>query len=184
MVMEDPLRIMTDYDLNFKVLIIGDLASGINELVNRFTDRIIYGGPEPTNIGVGFCVKSIQYRGMKCMLQIWDFFGEARFKFLLSQYCKGCNGAIIMYDITNSSTLRTLSEWVQIIRNNTGDIPKILVGNNIDLEGSRAVSREEGIELAQKYNLSKYIEISTKTGENVEELFEVFTELLVEKYCY
>jgi len=76
---------------------------------------------------------------------IWDFGGEERFKFLLSQYCKGQDGAIIIYDITNSSTLNQLPDWIQIIRQTSGNIPIMLIGNKLDLEESREVSREEGI---------------------------------------
>ena len=58
-----------------------------------------------------------------------------------------------MYDIINPLSLDNLQEWTQIIRKNAGDIPILLVGNNLNLEKSRKVSREEGILTAKKYNL-------------------------------
>lgn len=52
-------------------------------------------------IGVDFYSKTTSYIEKKVKLQIWDFGGEERFRFLLSQYCKGANGAFFLYDITN-----------------------------------------------------------------------------------
>jgi len=84
-----------------------------------------------------------------------------------------------MYDITNSNTLKQLPDWLQTIRENAGDIPIILIGNKLDLEESREVSREVGIKFAEKYNLSAFAEISTKTGKNVEKVFQVLTEIII-----
>jgi len=113
---------------------------------------------------------------------MWDFGGEERFRFLLSQYCKGANAAFFLYDITNGATLDHLPDWIQIIREHSGDIPIMLVGNNLHLEENREVSREEGILLAENYNLYSFMEVSSKTGQNVELLFEVMAEILFERY--
>jgi len=56
----------------------------------------------------------------------------------------------------------------------------MLIGSKLDLEEYRAVPREEGILAAKKYNLSGFYEISSKTGQNIEELFESLIELLID----
>lgn len=168
----------SDY-LTFKVMLLGEPASGKADFVKRYTSAFFSEDTKLT-IGIDFYSKITYFRGKKYKIQIWDFGGERRFRFLLHQYCKGANGALIMYDITNSKTLENLSDWVQIIRNHSGDIPIILVGNKLDLEESREVFREIGIEIAKKYNLSGFIEVYSKTGQNVEETFEALTELVVD----
>jgi len=75
-----------------------------------------------------------------------------------------------------------LPDWTQIIREHAGDIPIMLIGSKVDLKEFRAVTREEGILAAKKYNLSTFIELSSKTGQNVEKSFDVITEILFEKY--
>ena len=50
-----------------------------------------------------------------------------------------------------------------------------------NLEKFRAVSRKEGILAAKKYNLSSFVELSSKTGQNVDKAFEVMTETLIER---
>jgi small GTP-binding protein len=74
-----------------------------------------------------------------------------------------------------------LPDWTQIIREHAGDIPIVLIGSKVDLEDYRAVTREEGILAAKKYNLAEFIELSSKTGQNVEKAFDLVTEILTEK---
>jgi small GTP-binding protein len=133
-------------------------------------------------IGVDFYSKTTIINGKKVKLQIWDFGGEERFRFLLSQYCKGANAAMFLYDITNPLTLEHLPDWTQIIREHAGNIPIMLVGSKLDLEEFRAVPREEGIRVAEKYQLSSFVEVSAKTGHNVHNAFQTLAEILMEKY--
>jgi hypothetical protein len=58
----------------------------------------------------------------------------------------------------------------------------MLIGTNLHSKEFRAVSRDEGILAAKKYNLSSFIELSSKTGQNVEKAFDVITETLFERY--
>ena len=118
-------------------------------------------------------------QGKKIKLQIWEIGGEERFRFLLSQYCKGANAAMIMIDNTNSKSINQISELTKIVRENASDIPIMLIGTKLDLDEFRELNREEGIEIAKKFNLSSYSEISTKTGQNVEKSFEVLAEFLI-----
>jgi len=172
---------MTSYDLNFKVLLLGAPSTGKEEFINRYISGYFLEDISLT-VGVDFHSKIQEFRGKNVQLQIWNFGVEPRFKFLLHQYCKGAQGAIIMYDITNLKSLDHLPDWTQIIREHAGNIPILLVGNNLDLEKSREVSKEEGILIAKKHNLSGCVELSSKTGKNVERTFEILTEILIEHY--
>ena len=135
-----------------------------------------------TTIGADFYTKDQEFREKIVRLQIWNFGGQERFRFLIHQYCKSANGAIIMYDITNRLSLDHIPDWIRIVRENAGDIPIILVGAKAHLEQFRAVSREEGVLTAKKYNLSACVELSSKTGENVEKTFAILTKTLIDYY--
>ena len=172
---------MASYDLTLKVLLLGDPSTGKEEFVNRYISAFFLEDLNLT-VGVDFYSKTQEFRGKKVKLHIWNFGGQPRFRFLLHQYCKGANGAIIMYDITNRLSLNHLPDWTQIIREHAGDIPILLVGNNLDLEKYRSVSKEEGILIAKKYNLSACVELSSKTGQNVEKTFAMLTKILID-YC-
>lgn len=172
--------IMTDYDYTFKVMMLGDASVGKTSLTLRYISGFFLEDLKLT-IGVDFYSKSLDFQGKRVKLQIWDFGGEERFRFLLSQYCKGANGAFFLYDITNSITLDHLPDWTQIIREYAGNIPIMLIGSKLDLERFRSVKRNNGIHAAKKYNLASFVELSSKTGQNVGKAFKVFTEILLEK---
>jgi len=171
---------MVDYDYTYKVMLLGDASVGKTSLTLRYISGFFLEDLKLT-IGVDFYSKTTDFNGKKVKLQIWDFGGEERFRFLLSQYCKGANGAFFLYDITKSLTLDHLPDWTQIIREHAGDIPIMLIGSKKDLEEFRDVSTEDGDLAAKKYNLTSVMELSSKTGENVEQAFEIMTKILIEK---
>ena len=74
-----------------------------------------------------------------------------------------------MYSITSQSTLQDLQEIrEQILRvKDTDDVPLILVGNKCDLEGERAVGREQGAALARSWGNTSFMETSAKSKINV-----------------
>ncbi len=172
---------MTDYDYTFKIMMLGDASVGKTSLTMRYISGFFMEDLKLT-IGVDFYSKTTSFKNKKVKLQIWDFGGEERFRFLLSQYSKGANGAFFLYDITNQTSLDHLPDWTQVIREHAGDIPIMLIGSKVDLNEFRAVTRDDGISAAKKYNLASFVELSSKTGENVEKAFNVITEILFEKY--
>jgi len=172
---------MTDYDYTFKLMMLGDASVGKTSLTLRYISGYFMEDLKLT-IGVDFYSKTTLFNEKKVKLQMWDFGGEERFRFLLSQYCKGANGAFFLYDITNVRSIDHLPDCNQIVRENAGDIPIMLIGSKKDLDEFRTIPREDGILAARKYNLTSFIELSSKTGENVERAFKEMTDTLFEDY--
>jgi small GTP-binding protein len=171
----------TSYDYTFKIMMLGDETAGKTSLTTRYISGFFLDDLKLT-IGVDFYSKTTNYNGRKVKLQIWDFGLEERFRFLLYQYCRGANAAFFLYDITNRTTLDKLPDWTRVIRENAGDIPIILVGTNAHQIEQRVVTREQGVRAVRAYNLSGFIEVSAKTGQNVERLFETITEILFDRH--
>src|SRR5271157_6079152 len=158
-------------DFSFKLLMLGDASVGKTSLTHRYITGLFIDSPRLT-IGVDFFTKKLRLtNGKKVKLQIWDFGGEERFRFLLPTYSKGSNAALFLYDITSHRSLLSLPEWLTVVRKNAGDIPVVLIGSKVDLVDHRQVSIEEAKQVMQEYNLAGHIELSSKTGENVEESF-------------
>ncbi|MHA1819056.1 MAG: Rab family GTPase [Promethearchaeota archaeon] len=170
---------MSGADLTFKLIIVGDASTGKTSLTHRYLSGVFLDSPRLT-IGVDFFTKNIKIDGKRIKLQIWDFGGEERYRFLLPTYSNGASGALILYDITSKKTLYHIPEFVNIIRENAGDIPIILVGSKGDLEDFREVSYEEGLAVSKKSACASFIEISSKTNYNVEETFRTAVRLIIE----
>ncbi|MFX1257704.1 MAG: Rab family GTPase [Promethearchaeota archaeon] len=169
-------------DILFKLCIFGDGGVGKTTLINKYLTGLFK--DSKVTIGVDFKIKRLNMYEMKIALQIWDFAGEDRFRFLLPSYIKGASGGIFMYDITRHSSLDNLNEWLAVLKkglSNTEErIPILLVGGKKDLNDYKSIESEYAYELVKSYNLSGYIECSSKTGENVEKVFQYITYLMLE----
>ena len=130
-------------------------------------------------IGVSFQKEIVEIRGNRITLLIWALGDQEMFRDIRKMYVKGSSGAILIYDITNESSLSRISEWREMIAEHCGEIPIVLIGNKLDLDEQRAISEERGREVRTKNNLSSFMEISAETGENVEKMFELIGELIL-----
>jgi small GTP-binding protein len=154
---------------------------GKTSLTHRYITGLFVDSPRLT-IGVDFFTKKVRLsNNKKVKLQIWDFGGEERFRFLLPTYSKNSNAALFLYDITQHKTLESLPDWLEIVRKNAGDIQIFLIGSKLDLADHRQVSIDEAREMMKKYALTGHIELSSKTGQNVEESFKLISELLMKE---
>ncbi len=168
----------------YKVVIFGDGGVGKTTLTNRYLTGIFEEKYQLT-IGMDFYLKKLEIDGNKISLQIWDFAGEEKFRFLLPSAVLGAQGTIFMYDITRYSTFESLIEWLRVFnkanKENSQEVSTILVGSKFDLEENRTVSTEEGKNFTKENNFLDFIECSSKTGENVEVVFETISRVMIEK---
>lgn len=136
-------------------------------------------------IGADFSIKNVELDGKQVTLRIWDFAGEERFRVLLPSFAKGADGGIFMFDITRYSTIKDINDWLSIFEYFVSDtqmkIPIIMVGGKLDLEEKRSVEIEEAMELSRNYGLHAYFECSSKTGENVEQIFDFIAKKMLEQ---
>ena len=90
-----------------------------------------------------------------------------------------------MYDITRYSTFRNFDEWLDVfnegVKRNNEEIPFIIVGGKSDLESVRTVPKEEVEEAVEKFNILDSLVCSSKTGENIEDLFVNITRIMMNK---
>ncbi|OVA19491.1 Small GTPase superfamily [Macleaya cordata] len=163
---------MINYDLSFKILLIGDSGVGKSSLLVSFISNTVE-NLSPT-IGVDFKIKLLTVGGKRLKLTIWDTAGQERFRTLTSSYYRSAQGIILVYDVTRRESFTNLSDvWAKEVElySTNQDCIKMLVGNKVDRDSERAVTREEGSALAQELGCL-FLECSAKTRENVQQCFE------------
>ncbi|XXG79481.1 hypothetical protein AAC387_Pa09g0536 [Persea americana] len=162
------------YDLSFKILFIGDAGVGKSSLISSFVSNSEQKENLPSTIGVDFRIKRFTVGGKTLKLTIWDTAGQERLRTLTTFYYRGAHGIILVYDVTRRETFTNLTNiWSKEIEQNSNNqnYIKVLVGNKVDKETERVVTKEEGIALANEYGCL-FFECSARTGENVEKCFK------------
>ncbi|KAG2296062.1 hypothetical protein Bca52824_042731 [Brassica carinata] len=95
----------------FKIVIIGDSAVGKSNLLTRYA-RNEFNPNSKATIGVEFQTQSMVIDGKEVKAQIWDTAGQERFRAVTSAYYRGAVGALVVYDITRSSTFENVGRWL------------------------------------------------------------------------
>jgi len=165
------------HEYEFKTISLGREGVGKTSLIKRFATNQFSETYLPT-LGVDLLVKNVRVHEASVKLRLYDTAGEERFGKLRSYYYGGAQGALIIFDITRRSSFEGLDYWYNEVYINCGPIPYMMVGNKLDIEEYRAVSRTEAVKYAASKGLD-YIETSAKTGENVETLFEILIQKIL-----
>ncbi|MBY8985095.1 MAG: GTP-binding protein [Candidatus Lokiarchaeota archaeon] len=167
--------------LIFKVCLFADNKVGKKLLISKFLKVQFEDKPDTSlTIGIKFTIKDVKINEKIIRLSVWEFCSREPFKNHISNYLVGSQGILLMYDITNPQTLEILAEWSEIIKKKIREgIPLLLVGNKLDLEENRKVSKELVNKFKENYNITSSVEISIKTGENVEEMFKILARLII-----
>jgi len=164
-----------------KLLLVGDSGVGKSCLLLRFVEDK-FNPSFITTIGIDFKIRTIESKGKKIKLQVWDTAGQERFRTITTAYYRGAMGIVLIYDVTDARTFENVENWFQTVTQHANDDAQIfLVGNKLDDEENRQVSREQGQQLAQKLNIP-FLEASAKTNDNVESIFYELAGIIQEKH--
>ena len=162
---------LKNYDLLFKVVLVGDAGVGKTNLLNRFAkDRFEL--ESATTIGVEFHSYVYEQDGKTIKVQLWSTAGQERYRATTMTYYRGAVGALLVYDMTRLATFNSTRSWLSELREHAdSDVVVSLVGNKNDLHHLKAVSTEEAEEFAENHSLL-FAETSASTASNVKESFK------------
>mmetsp|Transcript_100628 Transcript_100628/g.197519 ORF Transcript_100628/g.197519 Transcript_100628/m.197519 type:complete len:205 (+) Transcript_100628:54-668(+) len=153
-----------------KVVLLGDSGVGKSSLVLRFVTNNFKPYSEST-IGASFMSKMITVASKQIKFQIWDTAGQEKYHSLAPMYYRGAAAAIIVYDITRSTSFKTLKHWVEELKSKgPKDIAIAIAGNKSDLENMREVDREMVLSYAEEIG-ALFLETSAKDDTNVQDIF-------------
>jgi len=167
-----------------KIVLAGDGAVGKTTLRRRYLGEGFQASYLMT-IGADFAVKTVDVGGRTIKFQIWDLAGQPRFQIVREMYYRGALGGLLVFDVTRWDSFKNLPLWLEELwrSNGRGCVPVVFVGNKIDLrtDDADSIQEEYGVKYSQdvsnvtnQYGFSvSYIETSAKTGELVDNAFQV-----------
>jgi Ras-related protein Rab-11A len=164
-----------DYDMIFKVVLIGDSGVGKSNILTRYI-RDEFSLETKSTVGVEFGSKKSKIKGTNIKTQIWDTAGQERYKSITNAYYKGAKGALVVFDISRKDTFTAVDRWIGELKSNAySEVSILLIGNKSDLEDLRQVSQEEAKQKASQYGVA-YIETSALHSVNIEKAFNMMIE--------
>nr|MDO8081066.1 Rab family GTPase [Candidatus Freyarchaeota archaeon] len=167
----------------FKVLILGEGGVGKTTLKQRYTEGLV----DPIykcTIGVDFGQIDAKHAEQEISLHFWDIGGQIQFREISGVFYKGAKAAVLMFDVTQPSTLDGLNEWLKLMKQeNIYDIPKIIVGNKIDIRkvDKGHISTEKSKKFCDNLKI-EYYETSALHGEGTEELLKNLVKIVAMTY--
>ena len=169
-----------NYDLLYKIIIIGDTCVGKSNILTRYLKNEFKENSKST-VGVELGSKFLKVKGIGAKVQIWDTAGQERYRSITSSYYKGSHGCFIVYDITSETSFDNVEKWYeQAQKEASKDISVILVGNKCDLENERKVPKEKGEEKAKSFKCP-FFETSALSKVNINEIFNEMVNNIYER---
>ena len=172
----------------YKILIAGEGGVGKTTLINRHATGKFEIDTRMT-IGVSFLVFEANGKFDETIkLQVWDFGGEKRFRFLLPSYCNGAHGVILAFDLTRISSLVNLQDWIELIKKHTKNPVILLIGTKNDLvkENGEGIPDNLINQFLSSTGLDEafFFKTSSKTGENIAKLFSSIASQIMNALIY
>ena len=170
----------TEPSITFKILTIGESGVGKTCVLRRFVENKFLKNHLAT-IGIDFKTKTLNINNQEIKLKIWDTAGQERFRNITTQYYKGADGIVLVYDVTDEESYEKIRDWMEQILSNTQqeEIGLVLLGNKCDME-PRNVTEEMGKKMAEELKVN-YFETSALTGQGIKEAFEQLTRDIMKK---
>lgn len=168
---------------NKKIIIAGEGGVGRLTLAIRYTTGKFIAESWMT-IGVEIFDKAEIIGDKKINFSYWVLGGQERFRFFISDFCRGADAAILAFDLTRPMTLENLGQWVEILRLYNPYLPILFVGTKLDLDSDIMVDDDYALQFKERFHLFDYFKVSTKTGQNVEKVFDAIFKCVLHKDAY
>ncbi|MFX1469551.1 MAG: Rab family GTPase [Promethearchaeota archaeon] len=176
-------EVKVEREFVFKVVILGDAAVGKTSLINRFVEDKFSEDYRAT-LGANIVRKDVNLNNLRVRLIMWDLAGQEKYRVVRSMYFQGCEGALLVYDVTRYNTLDNInSRWLRDFKKYVKKKGVyLLIGNKVDLKDQIVIPTERGKELAIKINASSFIETSAKLGKNIEDAFSLLVHQILSNH--
>ena len=100
---------------------------------------------------------------------------------MVKKYIPGARGALLLFDTTCWKSFVDIEKWTQFLGICDKDLPIVLVATKYDLKEFSMVADYYAELKQRKLNMINYVKTSSKTGLNINEVFEILVRHIVNK---
>ena len=166
----------------YNIMLVGDCSVGKTSIINRFIDNR-FNRNLKTTINIEFKIKSIKLDSNTVVdLKIWDTCGQERFHSITKNFYHEADGIFIIFDLGNSKSFSNLKIFLKDIN----DICKVnnkaimIIGNKNDISLEEQNVKDKDIKkMLEKNKEMKYLDVSARSGNNIEDMFIQMTKLII-----
>ena len=175
---------MDDPDFICKIIFLGDAGVGKSSILRRY-HRDLYTDMTDHTIGVDFFTKMFKRDTKKYKLQIWDTAGQERFNSLITSYFKESTMAVIVFDVTDFNSFKSVQAWINQYETLTDTIsmthehykPLIIVGNKCDKLEKREVKKSDVHKfIDDNFLKAEYVEVSARDNLFIEKIYDAILD--------
>jgi len=162
--------------IKIKLCVLGDPSVGKTSLIRHYCEGFFKENYLST-IGVDFNRKTmdinINGESKQVMMTIWDIGGQTLWAAVRGNYLNGAQGILLLFDLTNRSSLSHIRDWYMDVTNVLGeDVPVSIIGNKSDLEFNPNVKTIANELCTNLRGNLRFYTASAKVGTNMEQVFE------------
>lgn len=178
-----------------KVLLLGTSGVGKTSLIGQYCKGEFKERYKST-IGSDFATKDLSVDDRYVTLQIWDTAGQERFQSLGVAFYRGSDCCVLVYDVNNRESFKSLHQWMQEFLIHAGPddpekFPFLVLGNKVDLCRAQSpgtqprrkpeVSEDEAKEWCKKHGNIPHLLVSAKEGTNLDEAFTLLADIAIQR---
>lgn len=173
---------MTTDIIRFKCVLLGEANAGKTSLLKKYIDNS-FTSDSQTTIGCSFNSKLIHIGKRDIKLDIWDTAGQEKYRSMLPMYYKNARIIFICFDLSTpgDNLMENINYWLSELNKNCNidDREILFVGTKYDIKSITISPIIENIRDA--FPKITYKETSSKTGKNIDILFNSIVKKLVNK---
>ena len=175
-------------DYKCKMSLIGDENVGKTSIILRyindtFTSQYI------STLGADFIDKVYTNKDLAALplnntltITVWDLGGQSSFKDISPLYCEGSAGIMIVFDVSNVESFRSVPEWIKIASESCPKSKVMIIGNKNDLK--MRVNPNDIQEFEEKFGFKVHF-TSAKANlnesiSNINNIFENMANILLQ----
>lgn len=163
----------------FNIFLLGNAASGKSAMLEVFKN-VTANHPQPqTTLAPSNTQITVKTEIGSTVLSIYDTPGHEKYNRMISQYLNVAHAAVYVTDISVKDEYKLLSNWMNLVKENSQDSMLYLVAAKSDLQWAN--TKEELTAFAEAHHLQLFI-TSWDDRESVESVFNKVALDLIEKY--